>query len=140
MQKAAHAAHIGERQTLSFLGGVIRALLSSLGSGAALLLVLAYFLYRFPEKANLLTPLAFLIATLCGLVGGFGGGRALRRAGALCGITAGIVLVFLFLLVALILRAGVLSQTAIPLYLLILVSATVGGAWGARKPQRHKRR
>ena len=140
MSKATHAAHIGERQTLSFLGGVIRALLSSLASGAALLLALAYFLYRSPERADLMTPLAFVIAALCATIGGIGGGRALRRSGALCGITVGIVLVFLFLLVALILRAGTLSQTAIPLYLLILVSATVGGALGARKPQKRRRR
>ena len=140
MQKATHAAHIGERQTLSFLGGVIRALLSSLTSGALLIPASAYFLYRMPDKANLMMPLAFLISGLVGLLGGLVGGRALRRAGALCGITAGIVLVFLFLLVALILRAGTLSQAAIPLYLLILVSATVGGALGARKPQKRRRR
>ena len=139
MEKAKHAAHIGERQTLSFLGGVIRALLSSLLAGALLLPVFAYLLYRMPDKAILMTPLSFLLGGLIGLSGGLVGGRTLRRSGAFCGITAGIVLVFLFLLVALILRSGALSTMSLPLYLLILASATAGGAWGAKKPQKRRK-
>lgn len=140
MEKAKHAAHIGDRQTLSFTGGVIRALLASLLTGTFLLFILSYLLYRFPERSDLMTPLAFLGSALLSLLGGFYGGRALRRSGALCGLSLGIVLVFIFALVALILRAGALSAIAIPLYLLILGAATVGGAWGAKKQKKHRRR
>ena len=140
MEKAKHAAHIGDRQTLSFLGGVLRALLLSLLVGAFLLLMLSYLLYRLPDKAFLLTPLSFATSVILSMLGGFFGGKSLRRSGALCGLTAGIVLVFLFMLVALILRAGALSTTAIPLYLLILAAATAGGALGSRKPKKRRRR
>lgn len=140
MEKAKHAAHIGERQTLSLSGGIIRALLFSLLIGAILLFVFSYLLYRLPERSDLTIPLAFLASGLLGLVGGFYGGRALKRSGALCGLCTGTVLVFLFVLVALILRAGALSAIAIPLYLLILIGATAGGALGARNPKRRRRR
>lgn len=140
MEKAKHAAHIGERQTLSFLGGVIRALLFALLLGALLLFIFAYLLYRLPNKAYLLIPFAFIGTGLLSLLGGFYGGKSLRRSGALCGLTAGISLVFLFMLIALILRAGALSTTAIPLYLLILATATVGGALGSKKTKKRRRR
>ena len=139
MEKAKHAAHIGQRQPITLFGGVIRALLFSLLTALFLLLVFAYILYRFPEKGALLTPLAFITAALVALLGGFYGGRTLQRNGALCGISTGVCLVFLFALVALILRAGTLSSTAIPLYLLIMAAATAGGIRGAKKSKKRRR-
>ena len=133
MEKARRAAHLGERQTRSFSGGVSRALLSSLLLGAILLFALSYLLYRTPDRAGLLMPIGFAGSGLLSLLGGYLGGRSLGRSGALCGITAGIILVFLFTLIALILRAGVLPVSAIPLYLTILAASTAGGAMGTRK-------
>ena len=140
MEKARHAAHIGERQIRSFPAGVIRALLFSLLTGAFLLLAFSYLLYRMPDRSALLTPLGFLGSALLGLLGGIYGGRYLGRSGALCGITLGILLVFLFTLTALILRAGTLPTASIPLYLTLLAASTAGGTLGARKPRKRRRR
>lgn len=140
MEKARRAAHLGERQARSFSGGVIRALLSSILLGAILLFALSYLLYRAPERAALLVPLGFAGSGLLSLLGSYYGGRSLGRSGALCGITSGILLVFLFALVALILRAGTLPTFAIPLYLTILAASTIGGAVGTRKQKKRRRR
>ena len=139
MKKAKHAAHIGDRQAGSFPGGVIRALLFSLLAGIILLLVFSYLLYRLPDRSWLVRPLGFLGSGLLSLLGGYYGSRHLGRSGALCGITAGILLVFLFTLTALILRSGVLPTAAIPLYLLILAASTVGGALGTKKAHKKRR-
>ena len=139
MEKAKHAAHIGEKQTLSFTGGVFRSVLLSLLSGVILLSVFSYLLYQATDHKALLTPLAFLCGGLAALSGGFYGGRVLRHSGALCGLTVGICLVFFFMLSALILRAGELSTAAIPLDLLILTAATIGGAAGGKKRRKRRR-
>ena len=140
MEKARHTAHVGDRQTRSFQGGVIHALFFSLLVGAFLLLFFSFLLYRLPDRAGLLVPFGYAGSGLLGLFGGLYGGRRLGRNGALCGITAGIVIVFFFALIALILCDGKLPTAAIFLYLLILAASTAGGALGTRKPRRRKRR
>lgn len=140
MEKARHTAHVGDRRTRSFSGGVIHALFFSLLAGTALVLIFSFLLYRLPDRAELITPLGYVGSGLLALLGGICGSRRLGRSGALCGLSAGILIVFLFTLVALILRGGTLPTAAIPLYLLILAASTVGGGVGTKKPKRRKRR
>ncbi len=134
------SAHLRDGRSLSFPTATLRGLLLSLITATAFLFFLALLLSRTQNPNQYLSPIAVTAPLLTSLLGGWHAGKLHRRGGALCGITVGMLISFLFLLAALILRAGSLPLLSLPLYLGILASATVGGALSGRRKQRRSRR
>ena len=134
------SARLKDGRSISFPTATLRGLLLSLVTGAAFLFFLALLLSRSEDPNRFLAPLAVSTPIATSLLGGWHAGRLHGRGGALCGITVGMAVSFLFLLAALILRAGSLPLLSLPLYLGILASATMGGWLAGRRKRRRKHR
>ena len=133
------AAHLGDRRSISFAGAITRGFFFSLFLGTAFLFLLSFLLMKSRDPARLLLPAAVGASLFLSLLGGYRAGGLHRKSGPLCGLTVGTLLAFVFLLAALILAEGSLSILAIPLYLGMLVTSTLGGWLAARKPKRRRR-
>ena len=140
MVSAKHtSAHLREGRSLSFPTAALRGLLLALCLGTAFLFFSALLLSRSADPNRYLLPTALITPILTSFLGGFHAGKLHRKGGALCGITVGMLVAFLFLLAALILRSGSLPLLSLPLYLGILASATVGGMLSRRRQSRRRR-
>lgn len=133
------AARLGDRRSISFTGAITRGFFFSLFLGTAFLFLLSFLLMKSRDPARLLLPAAVGASLFLSLLGGYRAGGLHRKSGPLCGLTVGTLLAFVFLLAALILAEGSLSILAIPLYLGMLVTSTLGGWLAARKPKRRRR-
>ena len=133
------AAHLGDRRSISFTAAILRGFFSSLLLGSAFLFFLSFLIMKSADPGHLLLPAAVGASLVLSLLGGHRAGRLHKKSGPLCGLTVGTLLAFAFLLAALILSEGSLSFPAIPLYLGMLLSSTLGGWMATKKPKRRRR-
>ena len=139
MEKATRSSlRRGTRQSRTFVSALLSALLFSMLSAAILLLLASFFLLRSGDPSRLASPLGIAVGILSAFAGGFRAGQLRRVAGALMGISHGMILVFFYLLVSLILGEGRLPLLSVLLYCGLLLASLFGGMLATR--QRSRRR
>lgn len=132
------AGRLKDRRSASFPTACLFGVLLSLVVFALLLPLASLLLLRSADPARQAGAVAYPIAILLPLLGGYLGARRRGHGGALVGLAVSTVTVFLFLATALVLSGGVLDSFVIPLYGGMLLSGTAGGFFATRK--RHRRR
>ena len=139
MEKAKRrAARLGERPSRTFLSSLLASFLFSLLAAAGLLLLAALLLQRSGDPSHLLAPVGALLSAAVALLGGFRAGRLRRSSGALMGLCHGMLIAFVCLCTALVVRDGTLPLPSLLLYGGLLLTSTLGGAMSTRK--KHRRR
>ena len=142
MEKAKRgAARLGDRRSRTFLSALLSALLFALLSTALLLLLSALLLSRSGDPTRLALPIGIGIAAVAAFLGGFRAGQLRRTSGALMGLSEGMLLVFSYLLVSLILTEGRLPLLSMALYCAVFLLSLFGGmlATGRRSRRRGHR-
>ncbi len=141
MEKAKkRAARLGSGVRRTFWQSVFFGVVTALLLGTAFLFFSAFLLYRMSDPLRYFPYAAVAASLLLSFLGGLRAGRLHGKSGALSGISVGISLSFLFLASALILSKGQLPLAALPLYLGMLLAATVGGVLSTRKKARRRHR
>ena len=133
------AARLGDRRSFSFTAAILRGFFFSLFLGTTFLFLLSFLLLKSQDPVRLLLPVSVGATLLLSLLGGYRAGSLHKKSGALCGLTAGTLLSFVFLLAALILCEGALSVWSLPHYFGMLILSTLGGRLAGRKPRRRRR-
>ncbi|MBQ2718515.1 MAG: TIGR04086 family membrane protein [Clostridia bacterium] len=136
-RKKSRTMRHGEKR-VGFTAAVLGGFLASLLLTGGLLLLLSLFLLWSEDPTRLLLPAGLGAAAVGAFLGGWRSGRLHRSAGALCGITHGMVLVFVFLMLALILEAGALELSSLFLYTALILLSTLGGALSSRRKRRRR--
>ena len=133
------SVHRGARRSRSLPMAAMHGALLSLVMGVAFLFFFAFLLSRTSDPSRLFPFLSWGSTLLLSFFGGMHAGRLHKASGSLCGLSVGTVIAFLFLLTALIIGEGKLPLLAIPLYLVIMAAATVGGMLATREKRRRRR-
>ena len=134
------AARLSGGQQVSFATAILRGFAFSVALMTAFLSILAFLLLKSTDPSRLLFPAALGTAGVGAFLGGWRSGCLRRTSGALCGISHGMLLVFVFLAVALVMKSGTLQLSSLFLYTVLLVLSTLGGAFSSRKKKRRRHR
>ena len=128
----------GRRRTLP--ASLLRGMLFALLTGAGLLLLAGYLLYRSEDPTAYIRPTSLAVAALSAVTGGAAAALGHGRGGVLCGIAVGGMLALLALLAALPLSGGTLTGDVLILYGLMLLGGALGGMMGSKRGARRRRR
>ncbi len=132
MENTATAARLGDRKSRSLPASLVRAVIFTLFFAAAFLAMLAFLLYRSDDPTRLLVPAGLFCLFVSAFLCGFRTARLHRKSGLLCGVSAGLLLVFTLLLAGLIGGGGSIPTPTLLSYLGVLAASVAGGALGAR--------
>lgn len=130
----------------SFMSSVVCGLLSWSLFALAFLLVLTLIAYGNADPTRLVAPFSYLALCTSAFVAGTSAGKMRQSQGALVGMTTGIFLSLITVLVSFFIRGGAFSDApllALGLHAAITGVATLGGILGAnrhtgkRKKRRH---
>ena len=113
----------------------LKAFLITLAVGAGLILLCSLAAYFMPDPDPMIHPLAYAAAALTALIGGIVAGRIHGSAPAVCGLTNGLLLLALMLLLSLFFRSlasGYTAWVSALLHAAVLLLSFAGALIGVR--------